>query len=216
MSETHSSTLGGNILVVDDSKMNLRILVEALSSEGYTVRPALSGQIAIEAARKETPDLILLDILMPGMDGYQVCKALKADKELRDVPVIFISALGDVADKVKGFSAGGVDYISKPFQAEEVLARVETHLTLRNLQKDLEEKNTRLQELNEQLQQAFDEIKTLKGILPVCGHCKKIRDTNETWQTMEDYLSDHSEAEFSHGVCPECAKKYYSDYNLYD
>ena len=216
MSETDLHKLSGNIMVADDSKMNLRILVEALGNEGYTVRPALSGRIALEAARREIPDLILLDILMPDMNGYEVCEALKRDARLKDVPVIFISALGDVADKVKGFSAGGVDYISKPFQTEELLARVETHLTLRNLQKDFEKKNTRLLELNERLQQALDEIKTLKGILPICGHCKKIRDANNSWQTMEDYVSDHSEARFSHSVCPECAKKYYPDYNLYD
>ena len=146
-------------MVVDDTKENLRILVEDLGKEGYKVRPALNGQSALEAARKETPDLILLDIIMPGMDGYQVCDALKADKDLKDVPVIFISALDQVGDKVKGFSTGGVDYISKPFQAEEVLARVETHLTLRHLRKELEEKNTRLQQTNEQLKVEIEERK---------------------------------------------------------
>ena len=151
--------VSGNILVVDDTKENLRILVEDLGKEGYKVRPALNGQSALEAARKETPDLILLDIIMPGMDGYQVCDALKADKDLKDIPVIFISALDEVGDKVKGFSAGGVDYISKPFQAEEVLARVETHLTLRHLRKELEEKNTRLQQTNEQLKVEIEERK---------------------------------------------------------
>ena len=134
--------IGGNILAVDDTKENLRILADALGEEGYKVRPALSGRMALEAARKELPDLILLDILMPGMDGYEVCETLKADQALKDVPVIFISALNEVGDKMKGFSAGGVDYISKPFQTEEVLARVKTHLKLRNLQKDVEEKNT--------------------------------------------------------------------------
>ncbi|MCF8130406.1 MAG: response regulator [Deltaproteobacteria bacterium] len=216
MSETHSSTPSGNILVVDDSKMNLRILVEALSSEGYPVRPALNREMALEAAQKEAPDLILLDILMPGMNGYQVCEAIKSDARLRDVPVIFISALNDVGDKVKGFSAGGVDYVSKPFQTEELLARVQTHLTLRHLQKDLEEKNHRLQELNDKLQQALDEIKILKGILPVCSHCKKIRDDTDSWHAMEEYVSDHSEAKFSHSICPDCARKYYPDYDLYD
>ena len=206
----------GNILVVDDTKENLRILVEALGGEGYKVRPALSGRIALEAARKEVPDLILLDILMPGMDGYQACEALKADARLRDVPVIFISALDEVADKIKGFRAGGVDYISKPFQTEEVLARVETHLTLRALQKDLEEKNESLRKLNRDLQQALDEIKTLRGIIPICASCKKIRDDNDSWQRIEKYISDHSEAEFSHGICPDCAKKLYPDLKLYD
>lgn len=216
MSKETKRGAAGNILVVDDSKMNLRILVEALGNEGYTVRPALNGEIALEAAQKEVPDLILLDILMPGVNGYQVCEAIKSNGRLKDVPVIFISALNEVGDKVKGFSAGGVDYVNKPFQTEELLARVKTHLMLRTLQKDLEKKNSRLRELNLELQQAMDEIKTLQGILPVCGHCKKIRDDSNSWHTMEEYLSDHSEAEFSHGVCPDCAKKFYPEYHLYD
>ncbi|MBT3256664.1 MAG: response regulator, partial [Deltaproteobacteria bacterium] len=153
--------VSGNILVVDDTEENLRILVEALGNKGYKVRPALNGQIALKAARKETPDLILLDIIMPGMDGYQVCDALKADKVLKDVPVIFISALDEVGDKVKGFSAGGVDYISKPFQMEEVLARVKTQLTLRHLRKELEEKNIRLQQTNESLRKSEEKYRSL-------------------------------------------------------
>ena len=153
--------VSGNILVVDDTEENLRILVEALGNKGYKVRPALNGQIALKAARKETPDLILLDIIMPGMDGYQVCDALKADKVLKDVPVIFISALDEVGDKVKGFSAGGVDYISKPFQMEEVLARVKTQLTLRHLRKELEEKNIRLQQTNESLRKSEEKYRSM-------------------------------------------------------
>lgn len=207
---------GGNILVIDDTKENLRILVEALGSNGYKVRPALNGQIALEAARKEIPDLILLDIIMPGMDGYEVCDALKADTHLRDVPVIFISALGEVEDKVKGFSVGGVDYINKPFQVEEVLVRVKTHLMLRNLTKELKNKNTHLQQTNEALQGALDEIKTLRGIIPICSHCKKIRDDEGYWEQIEAYISDHSEAQFSHGICPDCAQELYPDFNLYE
>ena len=208
--------IGGNILVVDDIKENLRILADALGGEGYKVRPALSGRMALEAARKELPDLILLDILMPGMNGYEVCETLKADQALKDVPVIFISALNEVGDKMKGFSAGGVDYISKPFQTEEVLARVKTHLTLRNLQKDVERKNTRLRELNRDLQSALDEIKTLRGIIPICANCKKIRDDDDSWQRIEKYISAHSEAVFSHSICPDCAKKLYPDLDLDD
>ncbi len=201
----------GNILVIDDIKDNLRILVEALGSCGYTVRPALSGRVALAAARKQPPDLILLDIMMPDMDGYQVCKALKADKALKKIPVIFISALGEVNDKIKGLSAGGVDYISKPFQTEEVLARVKTHLTLKNLQKELEDKNLRLQEANGKLKKAMDEIKTLRDILPICSFCKKIRDDDDSWQLIEQYISEHSDTRFSHGLCPDCAKKHYPD-----
>ncbi|MBU0971283.1 MAG: response regulator [Proteobacteria bacterium] len=194
----------GNILVIDDNKENLRILAEILGSEGYTVRPALSGQIALTAAIKQIPDLILLDIIMPDMDGYQVCEALKADKYIKEIPVIFISALGEVTDTVKGFSAGGVDYIRKPFHREELLARVETHISLSRLKKDLKTRN-------EKLQLALDEIKTLRGIIPICAHCKKIRDDKGYWEQIETYLHEHSHAKFSHGICPDCIKTHYPD-----
>lgn len=206
----------GNILVVDDITDNLRVLIEILSQKGYTVRPALNGRSALAAARQTRPDLILLDILMPGMDGYEVCKALKADQRLRDVPVIFLSALDDVADKVKGFAVGGVDYIGKPFQAEELLARVSTHLLLQDLRRDLEEKNADLHRLNSDLLRALDEIKTLRGIIPICASCKKIRDDDDSWQNLESYIRDHSEAEFSHGICPDCIQKLYPDMDLDD
>lgn len=128
-----------NILIVDDTPDNVRLLMEMLSERGYKVRPATSGAHALTTARLEPPDLILLDILMPDMDGYRVCAELKADERTRDIPVIFISALQQVFDKVKAFGLGAVDYITKPFEAEEVFARVRTHITLRKLQQHLEE-----------------------------------------------------------------------------
>lgn len=185
--------------------------MEALEGEGYTVRPALTGQMALEAARKEPPDLILLDIMMPGMNGYQVCQAIKDDAHLKDIPVIFISALDEMTDKMKGFSVGGVDYISKPFQMKEVLARAETHLTLAYLRKKLEDKNIHLQQVNEKLQYALNEIKTLRGILPICSYCKKIRNDDDSWHTIEKYISEHSDVQFSHGICQDCAQKIYPD-----
>lgn len=134
------------ILVVDDALINLKLLTEILIKRGYRVRPASSGQLALKSVAAATPDLILLDIKMPDMDGYEVCRRLKSDERSRSIPVIFISALDEAADKLKGFDAGGVDYVVKPFHAAEVLARVETHLTLRRLQKQLELQNVRLQE----------------------------------------------------------------------
>ena len=135
-----------NILIVDDTRANLRFLAGILSEHGYLVRPVPDGSLALTSAQAEPPDLILLDINMPNMSGYEVCERLKANARTREIPVIFISAMTDVADKVKAFTTGGVDYITKPFQVEEVLARVETHLTLRCLQKSLQEKNHQLQE----------------------------------------------------------------------
>jgi sigma-B regulation protein RsbU (phosphoserine phosphatase) len=134
----------GNILIVDDTPVNLRLLSQMLAEQGYHVRPVPNGPLALAAARAEPPDLILLDIRMPEMDGYQVCERLKADAQTRDIPIIFVSALDATQDKVKAFSAGGVDYVTKPFRTEEVLARVGTHLALRALHEQLLEANARM------------------------------------------------------------------------
>lgn len=128
-----------NILVVDDSPQNLKLLIGILARTGYKIRPATNGDLALATVALEPPDLILLDVKMPGMSGFEVCRRLKEDERTRDIPVIFISALGETADKVRGFETGGIDYVTKPFQAKEVLARVKTHLTLRRLQTHLED-----------------------------------------------------------------------------
>ena len=135
-----------DILVVDDRVENLRLLINILMKNGYEGRPAIDGLFALKSARIKQPDLILLDIKMPGMDGYEVCKQLKADHRTEKIPIIFISALHQPADKVKAFSAGCVDFISKPFQSEEVLARIKTHLALRHLNIRLESQNQKLKE----------------------------------------------------------------------
>lgn len=138
--------MSGDILVVDDNPNNLAVLVGLLRSSGYQARVANSGRGALGAIRARAPELVLLDINMPDLDGYEVCRALKADPGTRSIPILFISALDDPIDKVKAFAAGGVDYIQKPFQAEEVLARVESHLKIRRLQQQLEAHAARLEE----------------------------------------------------------------------
>ncbi len=115
------------ILVVDDTHANLQLLSGMLKERGYKVRPALNGELALQTARRSPPDLILLDITMPGLSGYEVAVQLKEDQALCDVPIIFLSALTETLDKVRAFGVGGVDYMTKPFQFEEVAARVETH-----------------------------------------------------------------------------------------
>lgn len=128
-----------DVLIVDDQPANLKVLSEILKGMGYKVRPALNGRTALSAAEHDPPDLILLDIMMPDMDGFEVCRHLKEHGALKHIPVIFISALDDINDKIRGFQAGGVDYITKPFQTEEVLARVGTHLRLEQYTHHLEE-----------------------------------------------------------------------------
>jgi PleD family two-component response regulator len=205
----------GVIMVVDDTPENLRVLEKMLTEYGYKVRATLSGSLALKSIQTSLPDLILLDIKMPDPDGYEVCQLLKADEQTRDVPVIFISALDEVWDKVKAFHVGGIDYITKPFQAEEVLARVETHLSLQNLQKQLRETNCELekqvQELarsNAELQKALHTIKTLSGLIPICAWCgRRIRNEHNQWVRVESYIEAHTEAVFSHGICPDCMKQ---------
>jgi sigma-B regulation protein RsbU (phosphoserine phosphatase) len=141
-----------DILIVDDTPANLHLLSKMLAEQGYRVRPVPDGSLALAAVQAETPDLILLDIRMPEMDGYQVCEYLKGDAKTRDIPIIFISALDATQDKVKAFTVGGVDYITKPFQCEEVLARVETHLALRRLTQQLQAANKQLEKANSKME----------------------------------------------------------------
>ena len=202
--ETTQANNKGSVLIVDDTPENLTVLRQMLTEHGFHVRPAISGEIALKTVQTDLPDLILLDIVMPSMDGYEVCRKLKADEQTKHIPIIFISALNELKDKVKAFSEGGVDYITKPFQIEEVLVRVKTHMTLHSLQRCLEEKNI-------ELQKTFDEVKRLRGFLPICASCKNIRDDQGYWETIEIYISNHSEAQFTHSICPDCTTKLYPE-----
>jgi sigma-B regulation protein RsbU (phosphoserine phosphatase) len=152
---------------VDDTAANLQVLAGMLKDRGYKVRPVPSGKLALLAARRDPPDLILLDINMPEMNGFEVCEHLKTDDRLKGIPVIFISALTEQLDKVKAFATGGVDYLTKPFQMEELHARVETHLKLRRLQIELEETNSRLERVNGRMSRDLEAAaKIQKTFLP--------------------------------------------------
>ncbi|NES99729.1 MAG: diguanylate cyclase [Sphaerospermopsis sp. SIO1G1] len=144
----------GNILLVDDIPENLHLLSDLLTKRGYTVRSVTSGKMALKTVKVKHPDVILLDIKMPEMDGYQVCEVLKNDDNLRDIPVIFISALDDVFDKVKAFNSGGVDYVTKPFQVEEVVARLENQLTIQRQKRLLEAEVSQRRQTEEVLYQS--------------------------------------------------------------
>lgn len=181
------------ILIVDDNKENLKILGNILKDNNYSIAIATSGEESLSLLWKNIPELILLDIMMPGMDGYEVCRKIKSEKRTKDIPVIFLSAKDDTDDIVKGFEAGGVDYVAKPFNSRELLARIKTHV---------------------ELKRARDEINMLKGILPICSNCKKIRDDSGYWEQVEEYIETRSDAEFTHSLCPSCAKELYGD--LYD
>jgi putative two-component system response regulator len=156
MSEERPATLRSpSVLVVDDTSANLQLLSQMLKEQGYRARPVPGGKLALRAALNDPPDLILLDINMPDMDGYEVCRRLKANAKLESIPVIFISALNEPMDKMTAFAVGGVDYVTKPFHFEEVRARVETHVKLHRLQIELQNRN---RELNDLVQEQVKEI----------------------------------------------------------
>jgi PAS domain S-box-containing protein len=344
----------GAILVVDDTPVTLKLLTGLLTAEGYEVRPADSGELALASVAARTPELILLDIHMPGMDGFEVCRQLKAREGSHNIPVIFLSAATEVKERVEGLKLGAVDFIAEPFQREELLARVQTHLELQRLRVRLEQQADGLRKLNEQLQvelaerkraegklrqlsiaveqspasivitdcagnieyvnpkfieltgytlsevlgknprvlksgekspdayrelwqtiaagkewtgefhnrkrngelywesasispirdlagnithyvavkeditarkqteaerdqliqdlqSALANVKSLSGLLPICAGCKKIRDDKGYWSQVESYIQKHSEAKFSHGMCPDCIKKWYPE-----
>ena len=152
------------ILLVDDNPTNLQVLFQSLEGRGYNLLVAKNGEIALSIARKALPNLILLDIMMPGIDGYEVCRQLKADPLTREIPIIFLSALGDTKDKVQGLDLGAVDYVTKPFQPDEVIARVSTHLTIYRLKREVQQQRD---ELEDELQSvAAEQRKLLPKELP--------------------------------------------------
>ena len=171
------------VLTVDDKPQNLQFLGKLLSDNGYEVGVAQSGQQALNFVRKNEPDLILLDIMMPDMDGYEVCKRLKEDFSAKPIPIIFVTAKTDPEAIIKGFDMGGVDYVTKPFNSAELLARIKTHIDLR----------------------------TLRGLLPMCSKCKKIRDDKGFWERVDSYIEEHTQVTFSHGICPDCLVDLYGD-----
>jgi DNA-binding response OmpR family regulator len=222
----------GTILAVDDAHSILKLLTDILTATGYEVRSADSGALALPSIAASPPDLILLDIRMPGMDGFEVLRFIKAREESRDIPIIMLSGVSEMEQRVKCLKLGAVDYISKPFEPEELFARVQTHMELRRMRLLLEDRAAALRLANEQLQreiaerkkaeeaerwkanalqEALNKIKILSGLLPVCSHCKKIRDEKGCWSQLEDYITEHTDTEFSHGICDDCLNKQYPE-----
>ncbi len=150
------------IFIVDDNPTNISVLFEYLEESGFEVAVAQSGEEALEQLHHVQPDLILLDIMMPGINGFETCRRLKKDKSTKDLPVIFMTALTDEIDKVKGFLAGGVDYITKPLHHEEVLVRVNAHLNIRTLQQQVQSQQTLLEEQNKRIEQKDDQLSALR------------------------------------------------------
>ncbi len=178
MSMENTSTVRTEVMIVEDTSASLELLCELLTQAGYAVRPAPDGNMALRSAQAKPPELILLDIRMPGIDGFEVCRRLKDDPRTRDIPVIFLSALRDEADTLRGFALGAVDFIAKPYRPEEVLARVRTHAELRRLQSGLEE---RVKERTAQLLEAQARLLESQGRLQeLAGFLQGVREEERT------------------------------------
>lgn len=205
-----------NILIVDDMPVNLGVVVDYLESYGFGIRIARNGETAIKRVRYAPPDLILLDILMPGIDGFETCRRLKALKAGKDIPIIFMTSLADVEDKVKGFEAGAVDYVTKPLNQEEVLARVKTHLRLRNLTLSLREKNKLLEtsgqverdRLFEAISQQREQLRALNQKLNEVQEAERKQLARELHDEMGQALTAISInlATIAQELPPNCAK----------
>lgn len=185
------------VMVVDDQPANLKLLVDSLLDYNFTPLTAINGERALKQIRHAKPDIILLDVMMPGIDGFETCRRLKADPETADIPVIFMTALTDVEDITMGFNVGGVDYLAKPVNLAEVVVRMNTHLSLSRLNRELRARNV-------ELARALAEVKTLEGIIPICCRCKAVRDDEGYWQKLEKFFDERTDAKFSHGYCPAC------------
>jgi len=189
------------ILVVEDSKTTLAIIKKFLSKWGYNVLTAEDGNIAWVMIQKYKPKLVLLDWLAPGLDGVSICRKLREADYDDFVYIIMITALTDKEAIVYGLSSGADDYMTKPFEPEELKAKIDVGWRALNLETELENKI-------QQLETNLEEVKKLSGLLPMCSYCKKIRNDANYWNNVEEYISAHSEAEFNHGVCPDCYEKH--------
>jgi DNA-binding response OmpR family regulator len=202
--------------VVDDAGENRALLAALLRRAGFDADEAGSGEEALRAAAARPPDVVLLDVVMPGLDGFETCRRLKALPGCDDVPVVFVTAMSEVDAKVRAFEAGGVDHVAKPFDPREVVARVHAQASLTQLRRALAAeraalgaRNAELQRVVAELRSALAQVKTLSGLLPICAHCKRIRDDHGYWHRVESYVSDHSPAQFTHGICPRCLDLHY-------
>ena len=199
-----------SILVVDDTAEVRGMLSVLLETAGYQgILFAESAEAAFErlgmdgsGAAPVDVDVILMDINMPGLDGVEACRRIKAVERFCDTPVIMVTAMAEAGFLEAAFAAGATDYLAKPINRVELLARMRSALRLK---REMDRRKAREQEL----EQALGEVKNLRGLLPICGQCKKIRDEQGQWQAVESYIKAHSEADFSHGICPECLNKHY-------
>ena len=230
------------IVVVEDSLSQAHQLKLILQHQKHDVRQAANGEEALSLIADDKPEVIVSDVLMPKMNGYELCRRVKDDSELRDISIILLTTLSDMGDVLNGLECGADSFVSKPYSEEEILHHIDHILTNRILrgQKHIDgatevffekkrylfsarriqtinflfsifthsiDKNKELVRKNEELRRALQTIKTLRGLIPICAWCKKIRDDDGFWQSVEEYMTEHSDASFTHGLCTECMER---------
>ena len=199
--------LHAKVLIVDDQEANVLLLEGLLRGAGYvSIASTRNPHQVCELHRQNRYDLILLDLQMPGMDGFQLMESLKEIETGSYLPVLVITAHPD--HKLRALKAGAKDFVSKPIDVAEVLMRVHNMLEVRLLHLATKKHNEQLEAANRELTQALSEVELLRGILPICAYCKKIRDDQDYWQSVENYIGNRTGAQFSHGCCPECFEKH--------
>ena len=190
------------ILIAEDDSITCRLLETLLTSQGYSVITAYDGAEAWKILQwEDPPKVVILDWMMPDVDGLEVCQKIRGTPDLQSTYIIMLTAMDREADIVTGFQAGADDYITKPFDREELYARVQAGVRIVKLQISLAD-NVK------ELENALLYIKELQGFLPICSYCKKIRDDQDYWQQVEDYVTRHSEVQFSHSICPDCYDRF--------
>ena len=198
----------GNILVVDDQSVNLSLVEKILQDLHVHIFKALSGEEALEIARENSIALVLMDVQMPGMDGFETAEALKQIDNTKNTPIIFVTAVGtDTEHVTKGYESGAVDYIIKPVTPFILKSKVRIFLELNAQYESIDDKCAHLQEKNREFRHLLDEVRMHHGLIPLCSWCHSIRNDEGVWEKVEEYINRISAAEFTHSVCPQCAEK---------
>jgi DNA-binding response OmpR family regulator len=195
------------ILVTDDDPDLRMVATTILEKAGYEILEATTGQECLDTVRKFRPDLVLLDVMLPDISGIDVCMQIKADTQLQTSVILLSGVLVSSEYQAEGLNVGADGYITRPVSNKELLARVHSMARIILAEEKLREKERDQEKLIMKLQEALAEIKTLRGFIPICAACKKIRDDEGYWNRLEEYISQRTDAVFSHGLCPECADK---------
>lgn len=198
------------ILIIDDDPINIHFLKEYLQKD-YDIGTSLNGFDAIHLVKEQNPDLILLDVIMPNISGFDLARTIKSDEMFSAIPIIFLTSLDSSEAEAEGLEAGGIEFLTKPVHLNLLKLRIMNHLALKYRTDLVREQRDLLILKKEELESSMARIKHLEGLLPICMHCKSIRIDDASWQRVEEYIIEHSDASFTHGICPSCIAEHYPD-----